>query len=115
MGISVGGMNDYSDYGKVYQNYRMPEIKPAEAEEAQQVQTQEIAQTTQEQPAESTSSVQRHDAALEDVSLTFNKQDDYGYIGKDSDILSLDVEKAVSDMRKDQILQQYQYFVGGRY
>lgn len=115
MGISVGGYGDYSDYGKIYQNYRMPEIRQAETEEAQQVQPQEAVEVTQEQAAESTSSVQRHDAALEDVSLSFNKQDDYGYIGKDSDILSLDVEKAVSDMRKDQILQQYQYFVGNKY
>ena len=53
-------------------------------------------------------------ADLEDISVTFNKQDDFGYIGRDSDIHSLDVEKALSDMRKDQILQQYQYFVGSK-
>ena len=53
-------------------------------------------------------------ATLEDISVTFNKQDDFGYIGRDSDIHSLDVEKAISDMRKDQILQQYQYFVGSK-
>ena len=53
-------------------------------------------------------------AALEDISVTFNKQDEFGYIGRDSDIHSLDVEKAISDMRKDQILQQYQYFVGSK-
>lgn len=32
--------------------------------------------------------------------------------GQDSDIKSLDMEKAISDMRKDQVLQQYQFFVG---
>ena len=52
------------------------------------------------------------DAPLEDISLTFNKQESFGYIGRDSDIQSLDVQKAVSDMRKDSVLQQYQYFVG---
>ena len=31
---------------------------------------------------------------------------------KDSDLRSLDVEKAISDMRKDQAIQQYQFFVG---
>ena len=51
---------------------------------------------------------------VEDISITFHKQDDFGYIGRDSDIHSLDVEKAISDMRKDQILQQYQYFVGSK-
>lgn len=29
-----------------------------------------------------------------------------------SDIASLDVEQAISDMKRDQILQQYQFFVG---
>lgn len=108
MGIGVSG--GYGDYSSILQHYRMPEIKPVQPEETQQVQP--TAEAVQEQTTENTSSVQRHDVALEDVSLSFNKQEDYAYIGKDSDILSLDVEKAVSDMRKDEILQQYQYFVG---
>ena len=57
---------------------------------------------------------QNSNAPLEDISITFHKQDDFGYIGRDRDIHSLDVEKAISDMRKDQILQQYQYFVGSK-
>lgn len=32
--------------------------------------------------------------------------------GSESDIKSLDVERAVSDMKKDSILHQYQFFVG---
>ena len=34
--------------------------------------------------------------------------------GADSDIYSLDTQKAISDLDKDQILQQYQYFVGNK-
>lgn len=47
-----------------------------------------------------------------EVSLTFNKGEDFSYIGKDNDINNLDMEKAISDMRQDSILQEYQYFVG---
>ncbi len=47
-----------------------------------------------------------------EVSLTFNKGEDFSYIGRDSDIGSLDMEKAISDMKQDSILQEYQYFVG---
>lgn len=36
----------------------------------------------------------------------------YELKGADSDINNLDVEKALSDMRRDQVLQQYQFFVG---
>ena len=36
----------------------------------------------------------------------------YDLKGADSDIRSLDVAKAVSDMKKDELIHQYQYFVG---
>ena len=36
----------------------------------------------------------------------------YDLKGVDSDISKLDVEKALSDLKKDQVLQQYQFFVG---
>ncbi|MBQ1194361.1 MAG: hypothetical protein IIX45_09645 [Lachnospiraceae bacterium] len=46
------------------------------------------------------------DFAIEKLSI------DKEFIGSESDINGLDVQKAVSDMQKDSILQQYQYFVG---
>ena len=49
------------------------------------------------------------DIRLDDVMDQF--PDDYGYIGRDKEIQNLDVEKAVSDMQKDKVLQQYQFFV----
>ena len=51
-------------------------------------------------------------ADLEQVSLKFNRKDSFGYIGRDSRLDNLDVQKAISDMQKDQVLQGYQYFVG---
>lgn len=36
----------------------------------------------------------------------------YELKGADSDLRSLDVEKAISDMEKDQAIHQYQFFVG---
>lgn len=51
-------------------------------------------------------------AQLEDVSLTFNKQDDFGTIGQDVDIAKLDMEKVVSDSKRDSILSGYRTFVG---
>ena len=37
---------------------------------------------------------------------------EYDLSGADSDICQLDVTRAISDMQKDQVLQQYQFFVG---
>lgn len=49
---------------------------------------------------------------LNNVSINFNKGDDYGYLGADSSIDNLDVKKAIADMKKDSIFRDYQYFVG---
>ena len=54
----------------------------------------------------------RRNATLEDISLSLNEPNGFEMKGRDSDIASLDIEKAVSDMQKDQALMQYQYFVG---
>ena len=51
-------------------------------------------------------------ADLENISLNFNKGDDFSFIGSDLNIETLDMQKAISDMQKDSILQDYNYFVG---
>lgn len=118
MGISgmngIGRMQDYSiqmpDYTK--QPARTVIVEEAGAEShvapSKQIDTGKAGRAAEQTQKPSAN------AALDDISLTFHKQDDFGYIGRDSDIHSLDVEKAISDMRKDQILQQYQYFVGSK-
>ena len=113
--MGIAGINDYSSF---INNYRVPSIPTVSVEEVKRQDQEKIA-------AESTAAVTsspkedwtlqtrpRNDAALQDISLTFNKGEDYGYLGKDSDIYSLDVENAISDMRKDDLLKQYQFFVG---
>ena len=54
----------------------------------------------------------RANASLEDISLSLNEPKGFEMKGRNSDIETLDIEKAVSDMQKDEALQQYQYFVG---
>ena len=113
MGIS--GINDYSNF---INNYRVPSIPVVSPEEVrrqeQQASVQKSLETVNKPVLEDVALPvrERHDAALEDISITFNKGDDYGYIGKDSDIYSLDVENAISDLKKDNILKDYRFFVG---
>lgn len=47
-----------------------------------------------------------------DYAAQYNPNATYSLKGTESDIRSLDVEKAVSDMQKDEVIHQYQYFVG---
>ncbi len=49
---------------------------------------------------------------LQDISLKFNRDEEINLVGRDSSLAGLDVEKAISDMKKDSMLEQYQYFVG---
>ena len=103
-------------YSSILQNYQVPTISAVSVEtvrkqDAMQKEMQPaIGQGTYETPA--APQIRKTDASLEDISITFNRQDDFGYLGQDSDIHSLDVERAISDMQKDRMLQQYQYFVG---
>ena len=46
-----------------------------------------------------------------DYASQYQPDEVYEMKGVDSDIKSLDVEKAISDMQKDSVIQQYQFFV----
>ena len=112
------GINGINDYSQLFNSYRVPSIpdvsldKVAEQDRLKKVaETQEAA--TQKPELENFELPNRSEnAKLEDISLKFNKSDDFGYIGKDNDIYSLDVENAISDMQKDNILRQYQFYAG---
>ena len=95
-------------------NYQRPEIKQVSEEEVRR-QDQEQQQSTPDYSRMTDFATQdrRAKAAdLENISLTFNKTDSFDYLGSESGLENLDVMKAVSDMRKDEVLQEYQYFVG---
>ena len=45
-----------------------------------------------------------------DFAQQYDPNKTYEMVGKDSDLRTLDVEKAISAMQKDSVLQQYQFF-----
>ncbi len=49
-----------------------------------------------------------------DYAAQYDPTASYGLKGERSELKSLDVEKAISDMEKDQAIHQYQYFVGDK-
>lgn len=118
------GIGSVTDYAGLLQNYRVPVIPSVSVDRVREqerlqtgAQNSVAAQVTVNETLAETPRFEgavRRDIALEDISLSFNKQSDFSHIGRDKDIRLLDVEKAVDDMRKDKILHQYQYFVGSR-
>lgn len=56
--------------------------------------------------------VQKADYGAAEFNARYQPDASYELKGVDSDLSKLDVEKALSDLKKDQVLQQYQFFVG---
>lgn len=109
----------FGQYGGLYQQNRIPEIKQVSVD---QVKQQDELKKQQENYAQSVESLQKEYAAtpdtrsrmadLENISLSFNAGETYDYIGREAGFENLDMMRAISDMQKDKVLEQYQYFVG---
>ena len=113
------GIELLSGFGRVQPYYKaseIPVITPAEVQKQNEQQTDTNRAAAEEvKPsalADTWEDTRSRTADLEDISLTFNKEESFDYLGSESGLMNLDVQKAISDMRKDSILQEYQYFVG---
>ena len=112
MGIQLWtGFNSMQTY---YKSQEIPTITPEEVKNKEQQpqavqQNIAVAESVNEPIAEDNRS---KTADLENISLTFNKDETFDYIGSESGLAGLDMQKAISDMKKDAVLQEYQYFVG---
>lgn len=112
-------INLYSDYGGFYNNYKVVDIPKVDLEAvSKQEEVKKIensASMAVEVPVINKPEVPDNRskmADLDNISLNFNAGDDYSYIGSDFEIEKLDIQKAISDMKKDKILEDYQFFVG---
>lgn len=111
------GIGTISDYGSLLQNYRMPSIPAVSVEEAAVEENRAESSRIPDTPAleREVGPVEKQPAAqmkLEDVSLSLKGNEPFEMTGRDSAIEQLDIQKAISDMKKDSILEQYQFFVG---
>ena len=93
----------YNDLSSIRLRDTLSEVKPVqEAEKA--ASTVEAGKVSlEEQVVASPSKL----IGLEDISISFNKNDDFDLIGTTSDITNLDIEKAVSLSKRDDILNSY--------
>lgn len=109
-------INGLLDYGGLYSNYRPVQIPMVDVSEVAKQDENAIKASENvvvapvlETPVNDNRSRM---ADLDNISLNFNTGDDYSYIGSESDMATLDMEKLISDMKKDKVLEDYQYFVG---
>ncbi len=104
---------DYNALNKINEGHRAgAKITSVPQENADQAQQQQELSVSKDLDLRLGDIRPRQNASLEDIKLSLNESSSFEMKGKDSDLSSLDMEKAVSDMQKDQALMQYQYFVG---
>lgn len=111
MGIELmsgfGGISSY--YSRAYE---IPSVTPEEVKKQDELQ-QKVQPVAKAEALEvQTIDNRSRNADLENISLTFNKEESYDYLGSESSLVDLDMQKAISDMKRDSVLQEYQYFVG---
>ncbi len=119
--MAINGLSQYdlfSSYNSINVMNRIPRVNPQEISEqdkqaaigTEPVQQQETGSEPLSLDLEAIRP--RNNASLENISLSLKSNSDFEMKGRDSSLSALDMEKAVSDMQKDQALLQYQYFVG---
>ncbi|NLL79700.1 MAG: hypothetical protein GX234_07920 [Clostridiales bacterium] len=112
----IGGHYDQYSYGNRISDAETFVSKPQNVQGTLQQDRKQTEESTGLYNSTTTADIERQRTSecftLENFSLSMNPQKDAELIGVESDIYSLDVQKAISDMKKDQILEEYQYFVG---
>lgn len=111
--MSIDRLGQYSGWYHSYPVSQIPQVSVEEVKKQDQEQLkQQNAEMSQVAYAQEPQNPASRMANLEDISLNFNVNETYDYIGKDADLQNLDMMSAISDMQKDKVLEQYQYFVG---
>ena len=94
-----------------YNSIKINEVRSQQIQEARESEQIPVTGTVEQNDSTDAKVEQIPAAQKEDYGVAdFNAK--YHLKGVDSDISKLDVEKALSDLKKDQVLQQYQFFVG---
>lgn len=107
--MTISGMriNPY-DYGYT-------QVKRSGAEELNTARHEQSAvnlSQQDEQPSEIKAPKILADGQLEDFAFDFKKNKEFSMTGEESDIESLDWIKNIPEARKDELLDQYRFFVG---
>lgn len=100
-----------------YNSIKINEVRSQQIQEARESEQIPVTGTVEQNDStdakvEQIPEAQKEDYGVADFNSKYQPDASYDLKGVDSDISKLDVEKALSDLKKDQVLQQYQFFVG---
>lgn len=103
--MNISGIRTYASFYD-YNTIKQSELRSQQIHEAKAVTEQTVAS-----PLEAIATTGPDNGAKE-FAEKYQPEAVYEMKGADSDIRKLDVEKAISDMKKDEVLLEYQFFVG---
>lgn len=105
--MNISGIRTYAGF------YDYNTIKSHEAVNPPQEEIAQVLEPVREsERMPDTSAEAKSDGGAMDFAMRYQPDTVYELKGADSDIANLDLERALSEMKKDQVLQQYQFFVG---
>lgn len=112
--MTISGIRPYAGFYE-YNSIKANELRAeqiAATQKAPSVEAEEVSTETQSATVQTPAPEQNFTAF--DYAQNYRSDETYELKGKDSDLASLDMQKAISDLDKDQVLQQYQFFVGDK-
>ena len=112
--MTISGIRPYAGFYE-YNSIKANELRAeqiAATQKASSVEAEEV--STETQSAAVQTPIPEQNFTAFDYAQNYRSDETYELKGKDSDLASLDMQKAISDLDKDQVLQQYQFFVGDK-
>lgn len=112
--MTISGIRPYAGFYE-YNSIKANELRAeqiAATQKVSSVEAEEVSTETQSAAVQTPAPEQNFTAF--DYAQNYRSDETYELKGKDSDLASLDMQKAISDLDKDQVLQQYQFFVGDK-
>lgn len=112
--MTISGIRPYAGFYE-YNSIKANELRAeqiAATQKASSVEAEEVSTETQSAAVQMPAPEQNFTSF--DYAQNYRSDETYELKGKDSDLASLDMQKAISDLDKDQVLQQYQFFVGDK-
>ena len=108
--MNISGIRTYAGFYD-YNTTEQSKIRSRQIQEAKVVAEQGNAVQEDVRPVEDVEVTAVRDNGTREFTEQYQLDAVYEMKGADSDIFKLDIEKAISDMKKDEVLLEYQFFV----
>lgn len=108
--MNISGIRTYAGFYD-YNTIKQSKMRSRQIQEAKVIAEQEMPRAEEVAVARETVVVSGTDNGARDFAKQYEPDAVYEMKGVESDIFKLDMEKVISDVKKDEVLLEYQFFV----